>query len=88
MSVYIDNERNGFGRMHMCHMMADTLEELHAMADVIGVKRKWFQNKRTPHYDICLAKRALALKSGAIEIDRKQMVLLMSRIRNDETTTK
>ena len=51
MPVYVDNQKNPYGRMKMCHMLADTLEELHAMADLIGIKRKWFQNESTPHYD-------------------------------------
>lgn len=66
MSVYVDDMEAPFGRMKMCHMVADTLEELHAMADKIGVARKWFQSPTArPHYDICLAKKALALQAGA-----------------------
>lgn len=51
-------------------MIADTTEELHAMADRIGVRRRWFQEKSGPdeHYDIALSKRALAVKFGAVEI--------------------
>lgn len=54
----------------MCHMVADTREELLAMVDKIGVARKWIQKRGTPdeHFDICKAKRALAVKAGAIEI--------------------
>jgi hypothetical protein len=48
-------------------MMADTLEELHEMADKIGLKRSWFQGKAsTPHYDLIESKRELALKNGAV----------------------
>lgn len=68
-SVYVDDMRAKFGRMVMCHMTADTTEELLAMADKIGVRRKWLQHQGTDreHFDICLAKRALAVQAGAIE---------------------
>lgn len=71
MSVYVDNARIPFGRMKMCHMLADTSEELHAMADRIGVARKWVQNPGTwkEHYDVALSARAKAIAAGALEVD-------------------
>ena len=71
MAVYVDNMQAKYGRMVMCHMLADTDEELHNMAARIGVARKWHQYPNTvkSHYDICLTKRALAVKYGAVEID-------------------
>lgn len=74
MSVYVDDMQAQFGRMKMCHMLADTDEELHAMADKIGVQRKWHQSppKHDSHYDIALSKRALAVAAGAILITWKQ----------------
>lgn len=83
MTVYIDRGRNPYGRMRMCHMLADSLEELHNMADKLGLRREWFQGQAsTPHYDICQAKRKLALQLGAQEIDRRQLVELIRRLRN------
>lgn len=78
MAVYVDNMRAKFGRMIMCHMMADTLKELHEMADKIGIKRKWFQDhKKYPHYDISLGKRNIALANGAIEMKSTELLKLM-----------
>jgi len=55
-----------------CHMTADSLEELHAMADRIGLKREWFQvaaRLHMCHYDLVPSKRALAVKAGAVEVN-------------------
>ena len=75
MSVYVDNFQAKYGRMIMSHMMADSLGELHDMADKIGIRRKWFQNnKRFPHYDICQSKKNSAIKFGAKEITAIELV--------------
>ena len=73
--VYVDDMRAPFGRLIMCHMVADSTAELLAMADRIGVRRRWLQKARTrhEHFDICLAKRKLAVEKGAIEITVKDL---------------
>jgi hypothetical protein len=83
MPCYVDKAIYPFGRMVMCHLVADTPNELHAMADRIGVARKWFQEKASfPHYDICKSKRALAIKFGAKEFEsRRQQVDFMNRVK-------
>ena len=84
MSVYVDGSLYGYGRMVMCHMIADTPAELHAMADRIGVARRWFQAPPKAsfwHYDIAKSKRALAVAAGAIECDRNTFVANLRRIR-------
>lgn len=70
MSVYVDNMRAAYGRMIMCHMIADSTDELLSMADKIGVSRRWLQKAGTyqEHFDICLAKRAQAIQAGASEV--------------------
>jgi hypothetical protein len=79
MAVYVDKEQIPFRRMKMCHMLADTEEELHAMADKIGIARRWhqFPGSVKSHYDICLTKRARAVQLGAKEIDRHELVALI-----------
>ena len=84
MTVYVDDMRAAFGRMVMCHMTADSSEELLAMADAIGVQRKWLQHpgKWKEHFDIALSKRALAVKAGAMEITWRESVV-KARARHD-----
>ena len=83
MSVYVDKERNPFRRMIMCHMIADTREELRAMAKRLGLAVGYVQCSRSGvyHYDICLSKRAQAIRYGAIEINRLQTVEIIKRLR-------
>ena len=75
MTVYVDDMRASFGRMKMCHMVADSTDELLDMADKIGVARKWLQRPGTAHehFDIAMSKRRLAVEAGAIEIDRRRL---------------
>lgn len=55
-----------------CHMFADTVDELHATAAKIGLRRDWFQsNSRTPHYDLTPSKRKLALAAGARPVNAR-----------------
>jgi len=82
MSVYVDKSRNAFGRMIMCHMIADSLDELHVMSDRIGVARRWFQRESSfPHYDICLQMRRRAIDFGAIELGRRRFVAKLRELR-------
>lgn len=85
MPVYVDDMRAQFGRMVMCHMIADTTDELLAMADRIGVARKWIQKPNTPdeHFDISLGKRALAIRYGAIAITWRQCGAMIARKRQE-----
>jgi hypothetical protein len=83
MAVYVDRERNAFRGMFMCHMIADTLDELHNMAERIGMQRRWFQPRSFPHYDLSEPKRALAVQAGAVEVDRREIAAIMRRLRRD-----
>jgi hypothetical protein len=82
MPVYIDKANLNYRNMKMCHMIADTEEELHIMAAKIGMKRAWFQaNASFPHYDVCLMRKKKALEYGTIEVDRRTLVYKMREIR-------
>lgn len=52
-----------------CHMIADTDDELHEMADKLGMRRAWFQGD---HYDLVPSKRGLAIRFGAIPLERRE----------------
>jgi hypothetical protein len=77
--VYVDKAQLQYGRMVMCHMVADSTAELLAMAGTIGVDRRHIQDAGTfrEHFDICKAKRALAVQGGAVEIGRRELALLI-----------
>lgn len=51
------------------HMQADTVDELHAFAARLGLKRSWFQTKpgrpEHDHYDLTASKRRKAIELGA-----------------------
>ena len=88
MPVYIDTMEARFGRMKMSHMIADTLPELHDMADEIGLDRKWFQRTSSiPHYDVCMSMKALAIKKGATEVGRDRFVQIIRGFRRQGKPT-
>ena len=89
MSVYVDRpveyaaEVRGYvgtprSRFRWCHMIADTADELHAMADRLGLRREWFQGD---HYDIVPAKRTQAIKLGALPTPRREFVAALRQFR-------
>ena len=84
MPIYVDRVGIRFGRMVMCHMIGDTPDELHAMADRIGIARRWFQAPPKAsfwHYDIAKSKRDLAIAAGAHDCDRNTFIDHLRRIR-------
>ena len=74
MAVYVDPlvDWRGFSKRwryaQACHMTADTLDELHAMAQEIGLKLGWFQDGSHPHYDLTESKRKKAVRAGAVKL--------------------
>lgn len=82
MTVYVDDmylhPMGRFGRMRMSHMIADTEEELHAMAASIGIARRWYQGD---HYDVSMAMREKAISLGARAITLKQLAFMANNRR-------
>lgn len=75
MAVYVDDMSASFGRMKMCHMIADSHDELVKMADGIGVARKWIQYPGTwkEHFDVCQSMRIEAILAGALPITQREL---------------
>ena len=80
MTVFIDDMyRYAIGQfrgMRMSHMIADDEVELHAMADHIGMHRRWYQGD---HYDVPLDRRSLAVAAGAVTITYRQCGMMRRR---------
>lgn len=87
MAIYVDQlvsygqaaapgaERHFGGGKRSCHMATDgDLEELHRFAVAIGLRRSWFQNGSTPHYDLTPSRRIVAVRQGAIEVDTRELI--------------
>ena len=86
--VYVDDmyryPLGRFGRMKMSHLIADTDEELHAMAARIGVARRWWQSPEKTsgsHYDIAMSMREAAIRHGAVAITLKECAAMNARRR-------
>ena len=82
MAVYVDvalipaEMRNGPIRHNSrwSHLMAGTLEELHAFGRQLGMRPEWFQDHpRHPHYHLTEGKRHRALQPGARPVDHREL---------------
>jgi len=70
MTVIVHRWRAGTGRWPGgATMIASTVDELHGMADMIGLQRHWFHSDpKFPHYDLTNSNRKDAIANGAIEV--------------------
>ena len=80
--VYVDDAKHPFGRMLMCHMVADSTWELLTMADILGLSIRYTQHPGTEkeHFDICQSKRALAINKGAVPISQRELGLRLREL--------
>jgi hypothetical protein len=75
MTVYVDDERIPWRGKQWCHLVADSLAELHTFATTLGLRRAWFQGRSVyPHYDVTVSVRDRALRLGAVLSDRRTII--------------
>ena len=75
MTVYVDNECIQWRGKLWCHLVAESLDELHRFAARLGLRRNWFQDKASyPHYDVTTTVRQRALRLGALPGTKKQII--------------
>ena len=61
-------------------MVSDrSVDELHAFASEIGLRRRWFQHGPRPHYDLRPSRRRVAVSRGAEEVNVREFVKRMAR---------
>ncbi len=71
MTVYVDDAVVLWRGRRWAHLMADTLEELHAFAAALGLPRRAFQNRTSgAHYDVPTELREQAIALGAVALSR------------------
>lgn len=63
-------------RAGSCHLTTDgPLEDLHAFAARLGLRRAWFQEHRLmPHYDLTAGRREAALAAGAVFVSAREQI--------------
>ncbi|UNK42082.1 DUF4031 domain-containing protein [Luteimonas sp. S4-F44] len=71
MTVYVDDAVHLWRGERWAHLLADTLDELHAFAAQLGMPRRAFQNRTSgAHYDVTAGLRERAIALGAMPISR------------------
>ena len=86
MAVYVDDAVHRWRGLRWAHLMADTVDELHAMARRLGIPGRAFQNKASGvHYDIPADLRPLAIALGTQPLsrhtDRERLRAVIARAR-------
>jgi hypothetical protein len=83
-AVYVDAAIWRYAGRRWCHMLADDEAELHRFAAHLGVKRSSYQGPpktSAPHYDITGLERDRAVRFGAVECSREEIVAVFRRVR-------
>ena len=82
MSCYVDTVRSypgtGLRFTEFCHLLADTPDELHAMADALGIPRRFYQEHPWRwHHDLPSHLRPSAVALGAHEMTMHEVGALL-----------
>ncbi|MGH8962429.1 MAG: DUF4031 domain-containing protein [Jatrophihabitantaceae bacterium] len=82
MSCYVDTVRSypgtGLRFTEFCHLLADTPDELHAMADALGIPRRFYQEHPWRwHHDLPSHLRPGAVALGAHEVTMHEVGALL-----------
>jgi len=82
MAVYVDQLVDyGWRHGESCHLIADTVTELKQFAVEMGLRVEWYQPRSSPHFDLTVNARELAVRHGAIDLDRRAFVAKMRELR-------
>lgn len=82
MAVYVDDSRLAWRGKSWCHLVADSIHELHAFAEQLGLKREWFQDRTMyPHYDVTVKVKERALALGAYTGDKRTIIMCAKRLK-------
>lgn len=84
MAVYVDSEEIQWRGRSWCHLVADSLDELHAFAARLGLQRRWFQERSFyPHYDVTVSVRDRAIRIGAVDASRETVIACCKLMRSE-----
>lgn len=75
--VYVDSpifKKSPNGRKSYCHMVADSISELHLFAEQIGVKKHFYHRARYFHYDLTSDQHVVAVAQGAKEVSSREIL--------------
>ena len=85
--VYVDDELRPWRGKLWCHLVADSLPELHDFARRLGLREAWFQTKSVyPHYDVTVSVRDRALIMGASMGDRQTIIASAKLLKHELTS--
>ena len=61
------------------HLVCKNVDELHAFAKKIGLKRRWYQHHhRHPHYDLTTQhKMEIAVQNGAVLVTSRRLIVIL-----------